>query len=263
MLLAVNSGHYWTLLPVRSINIRLVRAWRRAFTSWAGLRNSSVRIIEYEQDSVIMHLGVTMHLGVIMRLGYLMQDRGMIFRRAKLLAVFTLLLISELAWLAPKARAEEAAQQEKAPMYVVDMERVIAESIAGKAARNTMQEEVKKAERKLQLLKNEVEKLKSDAAKQVNVLSDAAIEERKEAIAKRERDLQRSIEDNREELAKKNDAEMGKVVKRIDEVIKELAESGKYPLIIEKDPRYVVYANSRFDITDVVIGALDSKSTSS
>ena len=150
---------------------------------------------------------------------------------------------------------------EQGTLYVVDMERVIAESIAGKAARNSMQEEVKKAERKLQLLKNEVDKLKAEAAKQVNVLSDAALEERKDAIVKRERDLQRSVEDNREELGKMNDSVMGSVVKRIDEAIRELAESGKYPLIIEKDPRYVVYANSRFDITDVVISALDSKST--
>ncbi len=144
-------------------------------------------------------------------------------------------------------------------IYVVDMERIISQSIAGKAARNTMQEEVKKAEKKLQLLKGEIDKLKSDTAKQVNVLSDAALEERKEAIAKRERDMQRAMDDNREDLAKKNDAAMGAVIQRIDSVIHELSASGTYPLIVEKDPRFVVYANDRFDITSVVITALDEK----
>jgi outer membrane protein len=138
-------------------------------------------------------------------------------------------------------------------VYVVDMEKVIAESIAGKAAKANLNDEVRKAEGKLALQRAELERLQADLEKQASLLSPAAMDERREALQRKARDYERSLQDQREAMGKRQASEMKRVVDQVNRVVEELSRSGAYPVIMEKDPRVVVYAAQNIDLTEKVI----------
>lgn len=148
---------------------------------------------------------------------------------------------------------------EETRVYVVDMQRVINESLVGKAARSNLEADAKKREAVLEKSRKELAKLGEDLQKQGALLSADALEEKRRVYAKRERDFQRLVEDQRAEVGKRQDAEMVKVIKEIDAAIAEVGAKGGYPFIIEKDPRLVLHANARLDLTAEVVKALDAK----
>ena len=76
---------------------------------------------------------------------------------------------------------------------VVDTQRIVNESIVGKAARNNLEVEIKKGQAKLAQLKGDFEKQKSDLEKQAAILSGAALEAKREALSKKQVDLQRDV----------------------------------------------------------------------
>lgn len=148
---------------------------------------------------------------------------------------------------------------ESPAIYVVNMQKVIDESIIGKAARNDMESEVKNRESELAKKKLEVQKYQESLEKQANLLSEEALDEKKEQLRKKAKEFERSVSDHREEITKKNSAIMSDLVSDIREVISEIAKNDKIQFIVEKDERFVVYVNEEFDLTDRVIKTLDEK----
>lgn len=153
------------------------------------------------------------------------------------------------------ARSVEA----EARVSVVDVQRVITTSKAGQRARQEVEAEVKKGEARIASLKSEFESLEKGIQKQAEVLSGTALEEKQGELRKKERALRVALEDQRDVITRKNRAEIGKVVTRIDAIIKELGASGKYGVIIDADPRLVLYYDKKLDISDEVIAKLDQR----
>jgi outer membrane protein len=163
------------------------------------------------------------------------------------------LIISALIIFAPTAlRAEEK-------VAVVDVQRVVNESIIGKAARSNMESQIQKAKVKLGNLQADLEKGKADLQKQAGILSGSALEERKESLGKKQVEAQRVYQDMQEQLAKANDKEIRKVIEEIQKVIDELADDKDYTFIFERDRQSVLYANPQLDITQEVVKILDKK----
>lgn len=146
-------------------------------------------------------------------------------------------------------------------ILLVDMEKVLAESIAGKAAKNNFDEELKKRQLVIDKGKSDFEKMKGEFEKQAAVLSGEALNEKREALTKKEKELARLFQDQREELGKKNQAELGKILKQVRGVVDSVAASQNADLVLEKDARNVLYARAGIDITADVIKQLDSKIT--
>ncbi len=155
--------------------------------------------------------------------------------------------------------AEQAGTDAPA-MYVVDMQRVLDESIAGKAARNNVKEEMKRREGKLAIVREELERMGAELDKQSALLSEDALKEKRDQLGRKERDFQRELQDQQEELAKKNEEEIGKIVRQAQAIIKEISESKKLPFVLEKGDGFVIYVRDEFDLTPQVVKALDSKS---
>jgi outer membrane protein len=173
-------------------------------------------------------------------------------------SIFSLALL-KAALLASLSSMALAETKPEGTIYFIDVQKVIDGSIVGKAARNNVEGEIKKSEARLMQVRQEVEKLKADLEKQASVLSKDALDEKREVLDKKGRDFQRAVQDQREELSRKNDVEMQKVLGEVQKVIAEMAAKEKYPLIIERDPRMVLYSAEKYDLTDQVIKALDTK----
>jgi outer membrane protein len=181
----------------------------------------------------------------------LIQEKTKIYLRKKMKKLLTALIFTVLVPVSAWAAAEG--------VYVVDVQKVISTSLAGKAARSNMEAEMKKSEARLMAGKQELERLKEELSKQQAVLSKDALEQKKENLKKKQRDLELSAADEQDKLRRKNNEEIEKVLVEIKKTISDLSDRDNYPVIIEKDPRLVVYANPKLDLTDRVISALDQQ----
>lgn len=142
---------------------------------------------------------------------------------------------------------------------LVDTQLVLTQSIAGKAARSNLEGRVKKAQAKLAQSKSDFDKQRGELEKQAAILSGSALEAKKEALGKRQLELQRLYQDTQEELAKANEQELVKVIKEIQSVVNELAKERKYTFVFEKDRQTVLYSSDRIDISSEVVKILDKK----
>ena len=144
-------------------------------------------------------------------------------------------------------------------VFVVDVQKVLSASLMGKAARSNMEVEVKKSETRLAAQKQEFERLRADFAKQQAVLSKEAQEQKGESLKKKQRELELGLADEQDKLRRKNGDEIEKVLVEIRKILAQMANDKKYPVIIEKDPRLVVYVSPNLDLTEKVVAALDEQ----
>ena len=155
------------------------------------------------------------------------------------------------------------AQEAGSKIYIVDMQRVITESIIGKAAQSDLQDDAKKRELKLDQANAEMKKLGGELEKQASLLSKEALDQKKDEALKKQREFERAVQDNREGLARKRDEALKKVVEQARKCIGELSGSKNYRFILERDPQLLLYVDPSLDITEEVIKTLDSKKLSS
>lgn len=140
---------------------------------------------------------------------------------------------------------------------VVDVQRVISDSDAGKEAKKKLEQLIEKEDNRLKGLQDELKALRESIERQKSLLSGGAISDRQEELQKKERELARSIEDKREEIIRKNQSEIGRLVKQIDKVVERFSKEKDITIVLEKDPRLVVYASDDLDLTDEIIDAID------
>ncbi|MCI5065987.1 OmpH family outer membrane protein [bacterium] len=178
-------------------------------------------------------------------------------RRRKVLHVTTVLAsflcLFQFVWLR-EASAEK--------VYVVDIQQVVAKSNAGTAVRKRVEKEAVKRKAKIERLKLEVEEFEKKLAKQASLLSQAALLEKKDALFQRKKDLSRTVQDEQEFLKRESAKAVTGLVKKIQELLPELVEKRGADVIMERDPKVVVYVADEFDLTDEVVELLNERSIS-
>lgn len=156
-----------------------------------------------------------------------------------------------------------AYSEEKALVYVVNIQKVINDSVPGKAAKNVVEQELNERRGRLEKLGAEMKALSEELEKQRAVLSEAAFQEKGEKILKQRKELERAANDLREEIARKRDSELNRIVKAIRETVEGVAKEEGYPFVIEKEPGLVLFASDKIDITDRIIDEINDKEISS
>ena len=119
---------------------------------------------------------------------------------------FLALVVGLIALLAAPVLAEDVKEGSKEgnAIYVVDVQRAVNESVMGKAARQTLETDIKKEGARLDQMKGDIVALQKDYENQSSVLSGSALSEKRDSLAKKERDLQLAYQDRKNELEKKN-----------------------------------------------------------
>ncbi len=164
----------------------------------------------------------------------------------KSFALFLLLFFVLPAW-----------AQEKVKIGVVDIQRVISESQAGKVAKERFRTHVKKVETELLREKQEVERLKGDFEKKSPLMKEEDRRNLEKEIQKRERGYVLSARDFQEELRQKEGEMTGEIFKDIVKVVGEVGKADKFSLIVERSQ--VPYSDDGIDITKKVIDLYNSR----
>lgn len=155
------------------------------------------------------------------------------------------------------AFARDGASAKLNAIHVVDLQRVISESVIGKAARSDMQEKVRKQQLRLQKQREEIKALQEELSKTAAVLSASALGKKREQLREKQIDFKRAAEDRQEELARDNQTELRSVLTKIREEIQALAVEENLEVVLEGDGRWVLYVDEDYDLTDRVIERLN------
>ena len=136
----------------------------------------------------------------------------------------------------------------------VSTDRLLREANQAKSAQTKLEQEFSKREKELQAqaaqLKTASEKFERDAP----TMPEAQRVTRQRQLVEQDRDFQRKQREFQEDLTLRKNEELQLVLERANRVIKQVAETEKYDLILQE----AVYINPKHDITDKVLGGLNS-----
>ncbi len=142
---------------------------------------------------------------------------------------------------------------------VIDLQMVIANSKAGKAAKAAFEAEFKQKQQIIESKSAQLESLKNEFIQNGPVMNETTRKQKAEQIDALDKDLQRSRSDFRDELQKRDYELLEKILKDLDGILQSIGTSGGYTLIIEKTEGGVIFSNPSIDITQQVIQAYDAK----
>lgn len=137
----------------------------------------------------------------------------------------------------------------------VDMNRIMRESKAAKNAQSILQKEI---ESNGAIIKERNDKIANMDKDLKNAKQDSpAWKEKREKLAKEINEFNRLRGEYDGQLQKKNNELMGKILTDVQQIIKKIADSEKYTIILDK--RTSLFSEDGLDLTDKVIKMYDAK----
>ena len=145
------------------------------------------------------------------------------------------------------------AQAQETKIGYVSPQRILRESNLVKLASAKLEQEFSRRSKEMQdmdaRLKSMSEKFDKDAA----TLSESERMKRQRELVELDKDFQRKQREFREDLNQRQNEEHAMILERGNKVIKQIAESEKYDIILQE----AIYWSPRIDITDKVLKALN------
>ena len=146
------------------------------------------------------------------------------------------------------------SQAEEIRIGFINTDRIFKESNTAKQAQVKLEQEFSKREKDLidieKTFKASVEKFEREAP----TLSESQRVSRQKQLGEQDRDFQRKRREFQEELNARKNEEFQQVLERANRVIKQVAETEKYDLVLQE----AVYINPKHDITDKVLKVINA-----
>ena len=134
----------------------------------------------------------------------------------------------------------------------IDQERITRESAPAERASKQLEKEFAPRAQELQRRESQIKNLQSQLEKDAVTMSESDRRNREQELGRQTLDFQRMQREYREDLNLRRNQELGALFERANRVIRQIAESEKYDLILQE----AVYRNPKIDITDRVLKAL-------
>jgi outer membrane protein len=136
----------------------------------------------------------------------------------------------------------------------VNTDRIFREANLAKTAQTKLEQEFSRREKENQALAAQLKSASEKFEREAPTLSETQRVLRQRQLVDQDRDFQRKQREFQEDLNLRKNEELQTVLERANRVIKQVAESEKYDLVIQE----AVYIHPKHDITDKVLGALNS-----
>jgi outer membrane protein len=177
--------------------------------------------------------------------------------RAAVLAGIASVIIVTLAAGVSAQSAAPAAAPSSLKIGYIDVQRVLARSAAGVAAREQLEKERAGIQKEMDGRRQELEKLRDEIEKKGPLMAADARRDKQEQFDRKRRDAARAADDYQKELEKREAALLQKVLQEMGGVIERVGKEKNYFMIVEKRNAGVLYATADADLTDEVIRAYD------
>ena len=172
--------------------------------------------------------------------------------------ILTLFLMAISVCVSPLL-VETALAQSAARVAYIDVQRILARSSVGVAARERLERDKGAMQKDVDGKRGEVEKLREEIEKKGALLSADARKEKQETLERKIRDLRRLVDDYRAELERKEQELLQKVLVDISGIVERVGKQKGFLLIVEKRGAGVIYGSPEADLTDEVIKAVDQE----
>lgn len=134
----------------------------------------------------------------------------------------------------------------------VNSQRVLTEAPQAAKAKKKMESDFSRRDLDLQKMAKQLQSLQESVEKNSPTLAEADRAAKEREFSDLNRDFQRKQREFKEDLNIRQNEEMAKIFERVNKVIKNIAETEKYDLILQE----AVYASPRIDLTDKIIKML-------
>jgi outer membrane protein len=134
----------------------------------------------------------------------------------------------------------------------VDAERINRESAPAERATKKLEKEFAPREQDLRKMEQQIKLIQGQLEKDGLTMSESDRRTKEQELGRQTREFQRLQREFREDLNLRRNEELSALFDRANKVIKQIAETEKYDLIIQE----AVYRSTRIDITEKVIKAL-------
>jgi Skp family chaperone for outer membrane proteins len=164
------------------------------------------------------------------------------------------------AQLAPAATAPSALGPALTPptVAVVDVQRVVRESLAGKSIQGQLEAEGRKFRDQVTHLQDEIKIKENNLRLQKSVAAPDAWNEQAQALQRQEADAQRFVQERRDVLAKSEGDSENVVGDNMRDIVQQLAAERHFGIVLRKE-LVLSIADKNMDITDDVIQRLNGK----
>ena len=156
---------------------------------------------------------------------------------------------------APPAGGQAAGLQRIA---FIDVQRVLARSAAGVAAREQLEREKATMQKEMDNKRKELETLREELEKKGPLLTPEVRRDKQDLFERKRRDAARLADDFQKELERKESMLLQKVLQEVSGIIEKLGKERGYYLVVEKRGAGVIYASAEADLTDEIIRAYDA-----
>ena len=147
-----------------------------------------------------------------------------------------------------------SASAQEFKVGVVNLDRIFREANSAKAAQTKLEQEFTKREKELTDLAAQLKASSEKFERETPTLAESQRTIRQRQLVDQDRTFQTKRREFQEDLNARKNEELQLVIERANKVVKNLAETEKYDLILQES----VYVNPKHDITDKVIKALNA-----
>ncbi|HZR83070.1 MAG TPA: OmpH family outer membrane protein [Candidatus Binatia bacterium] len=152
-----------------------------------------------------------------------------------------------------------AVQAAEPKIGVVDLQRALNESDAGKKAKVDFKARVDKLEGQLKGQKEELDRLKEELERKAVVMRDDERRKLSTDFEKKRLDLKSKFEEAQGELQRKDQELTGQIIEGLTQVIKQIAENENYTLVLETSSSGVLYHANSIDLTEQVLSTYNAR----
>jgi outer membrane protein len=166
-----------------------------------------------------------------------------------------LLVFAMLAPITPTLLAtERAARADKTELKIayVDLQRALEETDEGKKAKEKLKADFEKKQKELDARQEELKKMKADLDKQAAVLKPDALQSKTAELQQKLGQLQETYMRLQKDLQEKEASETGRIFKKMQGVIGDIAKSEGVTYVLEKNSG-ILYAPPSLDLTNELI----------
>jgi outer membrane protein len=146
-----------------------------------------------------------------------------------------------------------------ARIAIIDFQRILDDSKAGKAAQETINQEGRQMEAELKAKGEAIEQMKEQLQKDALVMNKETREEKEREFRIQVNDFRESQQEFAQKARQLQIRAMSKIRNEVDTLAKAFAEEKGFTLMIEKQEAGVIYAPARIDVTDEIIRRYDAQ----
>lgn len=139
----------------------------------------------------------------------------------------------------------------------VDIQTAIQSTTEGKEAKKQLESEFNKKKKALEPMEKDIKTMGEDLEKKKDVLSEQVKREKQMALQEEMLKYREQVAKSQLEIQNKERELTQPIIEKIRKAIAEIAEKGKYTMILEKTEQSMLWASKESDLTEEVIKSIE------